>query len=273
MINKPTNMKSRRHILKLALIAATALSLFTSTAHADMLDDIKAAKKLRVAVAMGTPLFAFVDAQMKPTGSDVETARMIAKEMGVELELVEITTAARVPTIQTRKADILISSLGVTPERKKAVDFSVPYATLNIIVAGPENVAIADYKDLIGKRIAVSRATVNDQMVTQNSKGADIARFEDDATLITAVVSGQVDIVSTQNAVLAAMNEKRVGKPPLVTKFVQQELNLGIALPQGETRMKEWLDTWVKTNMASGKLNTMFKSFHNRDLPGDLVQR
>ena len=267
------SISTRRRILKLACAATAALSLFGTAAHADMLDDIRAAKKIRVAIAMGTPLFAFVDAQLKPTGSDVETARMIAKDLGVELELVEITTAARVPTIQARKADILVSSLGVTPERKKAVDFSVPYATLNIIVAGPENVAISDYKDLVGKRIAVSRATVNDQMVTQNSKGADIARFEDDATLITAVVSGQVDIVSTQNAVLYAMNEKRVGKPPLVTKFVQQELNLGIALPQGETRLKDWLDTWIKANMASGKLNAMFKGFHNRDLPADLVQR
>ena len=176
------------------------------------------------------------------------------------------------PTIQTRKADILVANLGITAERKKAVDFSVPYATLNIIVAGPDNVEIKDYKDLTGKRIAVTRATVNDQMVTQNSKGAEIVRFEDDATLITAVVSGQVDIVSTQTAVLAAMNEKRSGAK-LATKFVQQELNLGIALPQGETELKSWLDGWIKKKVADGELNTVFKKFHNRDLPADLTQR
>jgi polar amino acid transport system substrate-binding protein len=260
-------------LAKLGMAATAAWLAFAPAASADQLDDIMKAKKIRVAVAMGVPLFAYMDAQVKPTGSDVETARMIAKDMGVELELVEITNAARVPTVQTRKADILVANLGITPERKKAVDFTVPYATLNIIVAGPEGVAIKDYADLTGKRIGVTRATVNDQMVTQNAKGAEIARFEDDATLITAVVSGQVDIVSTQTAVLAAMNEKRGGKNPLSTKFVQQELNLGIALPQGETRLKEWLDNWIKTNFTNGQLNATFKKYHNRDLPADLTQR
>lgn len=260
-------------LARLSVAAAAAWLSFAPVAQADQLDDIMKAKKIRVAVAMGVPLFAFVDAQVKPTGSDVETARMIAKDMGVELELVEITNAARVPTVQTRKADILVANLGITPERKKAVDFTVPYATLNIIVAAPESMAIKDYADLAGKRIGVTRATVNDQMVTQNAKGAEIVRFEDDATLITAVVSGQVDIVSTQTAVLAAMNEKRGGKNPLMTKIVQQELNLGIALPQGETRLKEWLDNWIKTNVANGQLNATFKKYHHRDLPADLVQR
>ena len=267
------NHPTRRAATRLVLAATAAFIAFAPAAHADQLDDIKKAGKIRVAVAMGVPLFAFVDANVKPTGSDVETAKLIAKDLGVTLDLVEITNAARVPTIQTRKADILVANLGITPERKKAVDFSVPYATLNIIVAAPEATKIGDYKDLVGKRIGVTRATVNDQMVSQQAKGAEIVRFEDDATLITAVVSGQVDIVSTQTAVLAAMNEKRGGTDPLKTKFVQQELNLGIALPQGETRLKEWLDSWIKTNMANGQLNTLFKKFHTRDLPADLTQR
>lgn len=262
---------TRRSAFGLAA-AGAALAFGGTAAFADQLADIRKAGKLRVAVAMGVPLFAFVDANIQPTGSDVETAKLIAKDLGVAFELIEITNAARVPTIQTRKADILVANLAITPERRQAVDFTVPYATLNIIVAGPESVAIKDYKDLNGKRIAVTRATVNDQMVTQNAKGAEIVRFEDDATLITAVVSGQADIVSTQTAVLSAMNEKRSG-PKLVTKFVQQELNLGIALPKGETALKAWLDDWIKAKFASGELNAIFSKFHGRDLPADLVQR
>ena len=152
---------TRRTALSLAATAGAFLAL-GGAAHAAQRADIKKAGKIRVAVAMGVPLFAFVDGQLKPTGSDVETAKLIAKDLGVQLELVEITNAARVPTIQTRKADILVANLGITPERKKAVDFSVPNATLNIIVAGPDNLAIKDYSHLTGKRIAVTRATSND---------------------------------------------------------------------------------------------------------------
>lgn len=260
-------------LLATAATVATALWLAAApVAHADQLDDILKAKKIRVAVAMGIPLFAFVDKDVKATGSDVETARLLARDMGVELELVEITNAARVPTIQTRKADLLIATLAITPERKKVVDFTIPYATLDIIVAGTAPYAIKSYDDLSGKKIGLTRATVNDSMVTKNSKGAEIVRFEDDATLITAAVSGQLDIVSTQTAVLAAMNEKRP-QSLLKVKFVQQELNLGIALSQGEDRLKEWVNNWIKTNFANGKMNAIFSSYHNRDLPPDLLTR
>ncbi|WP_163314460.1 transporter substrate-binding domain-containing protein, partial [Enterobacter hormaechei] len=67
-----------------------------------------------------------------------------------------------VPTVQTGKADMVVSALGITEERKKAIDYSVPYATLSLIVAAPKNVEIKNYADLAGKRIGVTRATTND---------------------------------------------------------------------------------------------------------------
>lgn len=259
-------------IRKLVLAAAAAVLALAPAANARSLEEIRQSGTLRVAVAMGVPLFAFADQTMQPTGSDVETARKIAEDLGVKIQLVEITNAARVPTIQTGKADILVANLGITDERKQAVDFTVPYATLNIIVAGAGSEAIPDYAALEGKRIGVTRATVNDQLVTQNAPGAQVVRFEDDATLITAVTSGQVDLVSTQSAVLAAMNERK-GGDPLEVKFVQRELNLGIALPKGEDGLREWLNGWIRENMENGELNTLFKSFHDRDLPADLTER
>lgn len=262
-----------RKLLAAAVTAVAALWLAAApVAHADQLDDILKTKKIRIAVAMGIPLFAFVDKNVKATGSDVETARLLARDMGVELELVEITNAARVPTIQTRKADLLVATLAITPERKKVIDFSTPYATLDIIVAAPPDVAIKGYDDLVGKKIGLTRATVNDSLVTKNAKGAEILRFEDDATLITAVVSGQVDIVSSQTTAIAAINERRTQNPVKV-KFTQQELNLGIAMPQGEDRLKAWVNAWIKTNFENGKMNAIFSSFHDRDLPMDLLTR
>jgi polar amino acid transport system substrate-binding protein len=266
-----TNAFDRRTLL-LGATTLGAAGFMGLPARADSLDDIRKNKKVRIAVAMGIPLFAFMDASLNPTGSDVETARILAKAVGAELDLVQITNAARVPTVQTRKADILIASLAITPERKRAIDFTIPYATLDIIVAGTTALAVKTYADLVGKRIGVTRATVNDVMVSQNARGAEIIRFEDDATLITAVVSGQLDLVSTQTAVLDSMNQKR-GASRLEVKFVQQELNLGIAVPKGETALQSWLNDWIRTSFNSGELNAVFHKFHNRDLPRDLINR
>jgi len=255
---------------RIGLVALAALVSVASVAHADALSDIKKRGSIRVATAIGVPLFAYLGPDLQPTGSDVETAKQIAHDLGVKLDLVQITNAARVPTIQAHKADILVANLAITAERAKAVDFSEPYATLEIIVAAKKGVTIKNYADLAGKTIGVTRATLNDLLVSQNAKDANIVRFDDDATLITAAASGQVDLVSTQTAVLNAINDKRPGSP-LDVGFVQQSLALGVALPQGEPELKAWLNDWISKKFKNGELNATFKKFHNRDLPADLL--
>lgn len=256
--------------MKLTLMA-TAFALVAGAAQAD-LQQIRDAGRIRIAVAMGIPQYSYIDGSMQPTGSDVETAKLIAKDLGVDLQLVEITNAARVPTIQTGKADLVVSALGITDERKQAIDFSVPYATLAIVVAAPEDVEIASYDDLAGERVGVTRATTNDQDLTANAPGAEILRFEDDATLITAAVSGQIDILSSQSAVIGGINAKR-GGTPMEIKFVQKETNLGVGLPKGNPELQAWMNEWITTNFADGTLRELFTQFHDRDLPDDLTSR
>ena len=148
-------------------LAALMLAGITQAALADQLDDIKKAGTIRVAIAIGTPLFSYTDANMQPTGSDVDTATELAKDLGVKLEIVPITTAARIPTLQAQRADVVISALSITEERAKVVDFSVPYSAITILVSAPKDMKIANYADLAGKRVGLTRATTNDTITTK----------------------------------------------------------------------------------------------------------
>ena len=258
---------------KLFIRTALATLVLAATAHAamaDQLDDIKKAGKIRIAVAMGTPLFSYADANMQPTGSDVDTAALLAKDLGVQFDMVAITNAARVPTLQANRADIVVADLSITPEREKVIDFSHPYAALTIIVAGAKNIAVKDYADLAGKRIGLTRATVNDTITTQQAKGAEIMRYEDDATLITSVITGQVDLFSSTPSNLGEI-EKRAPARAMEKKFDQQDFLLGIALNKEQPRLKEWVNQWVDTNLKNGKLNAIYKKYHGRDLPASVL--
>ncbi|MGB3275650.1 MAG: transporter substrate-binding domain-containing protein [Castellaniella sp.] len=249
----------------LAAVVGFGLCAFGVTAQAGDLDQIKKDGVIRVAIAMGVPMFSYANAQMQPEGSDVSTAEMLAKDLGVKLELVPITNAARVPTIQTGKADLAVANLSITEERAKVIDFSVPYASLQIIVAAPKDVKIADYKDLKGVNIGVTRATVNDTDITKNAPDANIRRFEDDATLVTAAASKQVQAISSQWPNVAEVN-KKLKADPYETKFVQHEFMLGIAMPKQTPQLKEWVDGWVRTNLKNGRLNDAYKKYHGNDL-------
>ena len=252
-------MIRRSTLLKGALALATVAAM--ASAHADQLDDIKAAKKIRVAIDLGVPPYGMTDGQMNATGSDVETARLLAKDLGVELEIVQTTGANRIPFLQTGKADIVISSLSVTPEREKVIDFSVPYAQILSVIAGPRTVTIKGFEDLAGKRVASTRGTTNDKLVTEGAKDAQIVRFDDDATLITAVTSGQVDIVATSPALVKTMRENAPQRN-IELKFVMKGFPLGIGMRKGEAKLQGWINGWIQTNTGNGQLVAIQKKFH-----------
>ncbi len=101
---------------KLAALCFATLAL-AGTARADTLSDIRQRQKLLVAIDLGLPPYGTVDANMQPTGSDVEAARLLAADLGVALQIVPATGANRIPMLQTRKVDIVMSSFSITRER------------------------------------------------------------------------------------------------------------------------------------------------------------
>src|ERR1700755_3533277 len=154
------------------LIAGAAVALLTlsAVAHADALDDIKKAGKVRIAIDTAIPPFGMTDDKMQPAGSDVDTARLLAQDLGVPLEIVTTTGPTRIPGLQTNKADLVVSTLSITPDRAKVIDFSIPYADHPSVVAALKGVAISSYADLAGKKVAVVRGTTQDTDLTREAK-------------------------------------------------------------------------------------------------------
>ena len=100
----------KRTFLKVA--ALTALSLAApQIAAADALAEIEKSGTIRVAVPQDFPPFGSVGPDMTPQGYDIDVAKLIAEKIGVELELVPVTSANRIPYLQTQKVDLVISSL------------------------------------------------------------------------------------------------------------------------------------------------------------------
>jgi len=149
-----------KRYLATILFATTALACAGQAARADMLDDITKAGKIRIATDLAIPPSGMIDSAMKPTGSDVETAELLAKDWGLQLEFVQTTGATRIPNVQTNKADIIISTLSVTPDRAKVIDFSKPYAALQSVVGCLKSVDAKNWSDLKDKTSrAVPRKT------------------------------------------------------------------------------------------------------------------
>jgi len=265
------------NLLLSSLVGLSFTGLMAGPAFADGLDTIMQRKKLMVAIDLGNPPHGMMDKDFKPTGSDVETAHLLAKDLGVELEIVQVSTPNRVQFLLTNKADIVISALSITDERKKVIDFSTAYAELQCVVAAPKAMKIASYADLGGKgAISVTRGTVNDQELTRgtaNVKDVKITRFEDDPTSTVAITSGQLQIYATS---LPLLNQLRKDNPSLDldTKFVMKGFPLGIAFRKNEPKLAAKLNEWVTANLKNGKLVEIYGRYHGVKLvPEELAAK
>jgi polar amino acid transport system substrate-binding protein len=241
---------------------------FTLVAHADTLDDIKKAGKVRIAIDLAIPPFGMTDDKMQATGSDVDTARLLAKDLGVDLEIVTTTGPTRIPMLLTNKADLVISTLSITPDRAKVIDFSRPYADHPSVVAALKSIQISKMSDLDGKRVAVVRGTTQDTDLARDAKGAQLVRYEDDATMALAVASGQVDILATARSLLPAISRKNPART-VEPKITMETFYLAVGVRKNEPRLKEWVNGWVKANLQNGKLGAIYKKYHGIDIPVD----
>ena len=120
----------RRDVLAVLFSAAVILGTAAAptAASADALADIEALGVLRVAVPQDFPPFGSVGPDMAPRGYDIDMAGLIADAMGVALELVPVTSANRIPYLQTSKVDLVISSLGKNAEREAVHHITSPAA-------------------------------------------------------------------------------------------------------------------------------------------------
>src|ERR1700710_3159225 len=131
------------------------------------LDGVMAKKSITIAIPTDFPPYGFVGTDMAPQGLDVDMAKLIAAKLGVAVELVPVTSANRIPYLQTHKADLVISTLGKNPEREKVIDFTAAYSPFFQAIFGPKTIAVKTPADLAGKSIAVTRGAIEDQELTK----------------------------------------------------------------------------------------------------------
>jgi len=263
-------MKSSKRVFSFALAAAAVLA--ASGAHAQTaLDDIMKAKEIKIAIPTDFPPYGMVGTDLKPQGLDVEMAGYIAQKLGVKVELVPVTSANRIAYLQTKKADLVISTLGKTPEREKVIDFTAAYTPFFQAVFGPKNISVKSFADLSGKTISVTRAAIEDQELSKVAPGGtDIKRFEDNNTTVSAYTSGQVQLIATGASVAGNMIAKN---PQLNTeyKLLLKDSPNFIGVAKGEDKLRLKVNEIIAEGKKSGDLDKLAVKWLGRPA-GDLPQ-
>jgi polar amino acid transport system substrate-binding protein len=225
------------------------------------LDRIIKEKKIRVTAEVTSPPFGILDKNNQPDGSEIATARQLAKDLGVELELVQVTSPQRIPALLAGRADVAISSLSITFDRAKTVMFASPHGALSIVIAGPKKTQIHTAADLAGKKIGITRATLEEATVPGIAPpGTNIVFFDDIAATMQAMVSGQVDAAG-MSAFAAKSVADRNAKAEIENKFTVRTAFYAAAIRPGDFDLLQFVNTWVFLNKHNGVLAGIYKKY------------
>lgn len=226
-----------------------------------LLDQIIDRGTVKIAVFSDVTPLGYTDSNNELTGIEIDIAKDLAEQLGVEVELVPTTNQNRIPYLQSEKVDMVIAAFSMTNERRKVVEFSDAYFRGGaVLVVNNENVKTKDIKDIRemnGMKIAVAKGTMNDEYATELAGDKnEILRYDNVSDVYMALNTGKVDAL-VEDVALAGYTIKREF-PSLTT--VGELLNVdvtGIGIRRGDQILLNWLDGYVFDLLSSGRMQAI----------------
>lgn len=258
----------RRLLITLGLAAAATLPLSANAQGA--LDEVLAKKLVRIAIPTDFPPYGFVGTDLQPQGLDVDMANYIGAKLGAKVELVPVSSANRIPYLQTKKAHLVISTLGKNAERAKVIDFTAAYSPFFQAVFAARSLPLKSFADLAGKTVGVTRGAIEDMELTKLAPpAADIKRFEDNNATVSAFVSGQVQVIATGASVAGNMMQRNPQLGAEYKLLIKDSPNF-IGVAKGEDKLRERVNEIIAAAKGAGDLDKMAQKWLGRpagDLP------
>jgi polar amino acid transport system substrate-binding protein len=248
-----TTRLHRRSILLAGISVLAAMALISRPALAITPAEIKAKGKLVVGIQGDNPPWGFVNSNGKQEGFDADIAELFGKELGVPIEFVPLAVANRIPALTTGRVDILFATMAMLPERAKVVQFSKPYVANTMGLVAAKSTSIKTNDDMGKFTIGVPRSSVQDTQVTKNAPSSTtIRRFDDDATTIQALVSGQVQAIGSNMFYIDRLNQANPGT--YETKLEFTRLYNGACTRQGEKEFNAAVNAFIEKIRGNGDL-------------------
>lgn len=170
-------------------IAALAMGMFVCSMGCAKNDEATV-KTLRMVTEATFPPYEYREAG-EIVGIDVDIVTEAARRIGYTVSIEDMAFNSVIAAVQSGKADIAASGITVTEERKKNVNFTIPYVTAKQVILVPVDSPIQSADDLKDKRIGVQQSTTGDIYVTENIGAPQ--RFENSAILVATLVAGKLD--------------------------------------------------------------------------------
>ena len=233
-------------MVKLRILLLTVFGLLAPYLEAEQ-------KELIVGMEMSFPPFEMLDSSGQPAGVSVEMAKAMGQSLNRPIRFENIPFDGLIPSLKTGKIDVIISSLTMTEDRKKSIDFSDPYLKMGLAILANKNSDIQSIQDVDkpGRNVAVKKGTTANIYAMQHFKNAKVLVFNDESACAIEVGQGKADcFIYAQISVFQTWKRHEDRTRAILQPFEQEEWAMGIR--KGNDDLRKQIDDFIQHFKESG---------------------
>lgn len=257
---------------KILVVAVTGVMMFSLAACGgkaesgkgdakpeNKLEEIKANKKLVVGLSGDYAPYEFYimdGGEKKLVGFDVDLANEVAKDLGAELEIKDMSFDSLLSAITAGQIDMVISGMNPDPEREKVVDFSSIYyeAKHGVLINKKDAEKFKKIEDLTGAKIGAQLGSTQEKLANETVKAKDPTLLADVNNLILELKAGKIQALITEEPVAKMAIEKNPEMMLAPIEFPADGGGNSVAVKKGEKELVEAVNKTIKRLLDSGEL-------------------
>lgn len=191
----------------------------------------------------------------KIVGVDIDIANEIAKELGKELVIRDVSFDFVINEVKSGKADFAAAGISITPERAKEVDFTIEYTVSNQVVVVKKGSNIKNFDDIKNKKIAVQLGTVADLYASENYKDATIVSHKKYLSAVEDVKTGKADLIIMDE--LPAKEIVKENDNLVILDGVLFQDKYGMIVKKGNDELKEKINKILERMINDGTIDKL----------------
>lgn len=241
---------------KLFAILLLSVAVFSSVSCSRTPDD--KSRPLVVGMELNFPPFEMKDPSGKPAGISVEMAEAFGKFAQREIRIEDMPFDALIPALKTGKIDLAISSMTITAERGRSIDFSEPYLHTGISILTGANTGIQNVGDIDqpGRKIAVKKGTTGHIYATDHFKQAQVLTFDSSSGAVVEVIQGKADaFIYDEMSVFQYFRQNPKTTRAILAPF--QKEGWGVGVRKGNDELRQQVNAFLADFKAKKGFNAL----------------
>lgn len=219
---------------------------------------------LRVGMELAYPPFETTDEKGEPTGISVDLAYALGEYLGRPVEIENMAFSGLLPALTTHKIDIILSSMTITEERLESVDFSDPYASINLALLLNKNSKANNIQELDqpGMVLAVKKGTTGHIYAEKNLKNVTVNVFDKETACVLEVTQGKADaFMYDQMTILKNWKGNEETTKANLLPFQEKPEQWGIALKKDQPELKNQINAFLKEYKEKGGFDKLAEKY------------